>query len=227
MASTTQKKSTSTRSTSGKGGSRSKKPAPPPKQPIRREVGGIVLLGLTLSVLVGYFGVSAIFIDWFAILLKGLFGYGYWLCAPAMLLAAVILLFHRGRPVQLRVTCALLTPVLFGSLVHMGLCQKEYAASFGVLRELWRDGVALESGGAVRYRDIHGELYVGGEGRGWDESKGETDIQIQQTGENAYSVNVTVELLDAAGAENGLECWSFPYTFEGDRWVFSEFQLVN
>ncbi len=149
VASTTQKKSTSAKGASGKGGSRSKRAAPPQKQPIRREVGGIVLLGLTLSVLVGYFGVSAIFIDWFAILLKGLFGYGYWLCAPAMLLAAVILLFHRGRPVQLRVTCALLTPVLFGSLVHMGLCQKEYAASFGVLRELWRDGVALESGGAV------------------------------------------------------------------------------
>ena len=149
MAATTQKKSTSARSGSGKGGSRSKKPAPPPKQPIRREVGGIVLLVLTLSVLVSYFGVSAIFIDWFAVLLKGLFGYGYWLCAPAMLLSAVILLFHRGRPVQLRVTCALLVPVLFGSLVHMGLCQKEYAASFGVLKDLWRDGVALESGGAV------------------------------------------------------------------------------
>ena len=149
MASTTQKKSTSTKSTSGKGGSRSKKSAPPPKQPIRREVGGIVLLVLTLSVLVSYFGISAIFIDWFAVLLKGLFGYGYWLCAPAMLLSAVILLFHRGRPVQLRVTCALLAPVLFGSLVHMGLCQKEYAASFGVLKDLWQDGVALESGGAV------------------------------------------------------------------------------
>ena len=78
MASTTQKKSTSTKSTSGKGGSRSKKSAPPPKQPIRREVGGIVLLVLTLSVLVSYFGISAIFIDWFAVLLKGLFGYGYW-----------------------------------------------------------------------------------------------------------------------------------------------------
>ena len=149
MASTTQKKSTSTRSTSGKGGSRSKKPAPPPKQPIRREVGGIVLLGLTLFVLVSYFGISAIFIDWFAVLLKGLFGYGYWLCAPALLLSAVILLFHRGRPVQLRVTCALLIPVLFGALVHMGLCQKEYAASIGVLKDLWQDGVALESGGAV------------------------------------------------------------------------------
>nr|WP_326125723.1 DNA translocase FtsK [uncultured Oscillibacter sp.] len=149
MAATTQKKSTSARSGSGKGSSRSKKPATPQKQPIRREVGGIVLLVLTLSVLVSYFGVSAIFIDWFAVLLKGLFGYGYWLCAPAMLLSAVILLFHRGRPVQLRVTCALLVPVLFGSLVHMGLCQKEYAASFGVLKDLWRDGVALESGGAV------------------------------------------------------------------------------
>ena len=149
MASTTQKKSTSAKSGSSKGGSRSKKAPPPQKQPIRREVGGVVLLVLTLSVLVSYFGISAIFIDWFAIALKGLFGYGYWLCGPAMLLSAVILLFHRGRPVQLRVTCALLVPVLFGSLVHMGLCQKEYAASFGVLKELWRDGVALESGGAV------------------------------------------------------------------------------
>ena len=149
MASTTQKKSTSAKSGTGKGGSRSKKPAPPQKRPVRREVGGIALLVLTLSVLVSYFGISAIFIDGFAMLLKGLFGYGYWLCAPAMLLAAVILLTHRGRPVQLRVTCALLIPVLFGSLVHMGLCQREYAASFGVLRDLWRDGVALESGGAV------------------------------------------------------------------------------
>ena len=149
MASTTQKRSTSAKGGSSRGGGRSKKPAPPQKQPIRREVTGFVLLVLTLSVLVSYLGISAIFIDWFAVLLKGLFGYGYWLCAPAMLLAAVVLLSHRGRPVQLRVTCALLVPVLFGALVHMGLCEKEYTASFGVLKALWQDGVALESGGAV------------------------------------------------------------------------------
>ena len=149
MASTTQKRSTSAKGGSSRGGGRSKKPAPPQKQPIRREVTGFVLLVLTLSVLVSYLGISAIFIDWFAVLLKGLFGYGYWLCAPAMLLAAVVLLTHRGRPVQLRVTCALLVPVLFGALVHMGLCEKEYTASFGVLKALWQDGVALESGGAV------------------------------------------------------------------------------
>jgi hypothetical protein len=118
--------------------------------------------------------------------------------------------------------------VLYQKVGEEGLSEMSSLRAY--LRSVFSQELAdrlLESGGAVRYRDIHGELYVAGEGRSWDESKGETDIQIQQTGENAYSVNVTVELLDAAGAENGLECWSFPYTFEGDRWVFSEFQLVN
>lgn len=85
----------------------------------------------------------------------------------------------------------------------------------------------LESGGAIQYRDIHGVLYVTGEGRSRDGSKGSIDIQIQQTGETAYSVNVTVELLDGDGTAAGLECWSFPYVFEEDRWVFSDFQLVS
>ena len=31
----------------------------------------------------------------------------------------------------------------------MVLCEQEYTASFGVLRDLWRDGVALKSGGAI------------------------------------------------------------------------------
>ena len=98
MASTTQKKSsTSKKSSSGKSGSsRAKKPAQPQKRPIRREVGGFLLLALTLCVLVSYFQTSAIFIDWFAVLLKGLLGYGYWLAGPALLLAALILLFHHG-----------------------------------------------------------------------------------------------------------------------------------
>ena len=118
--------------------------------------------------------------------------------------------------------------VLYQKVGEEGLSEMSSLRAY--LRSVFSQELAdrlLESGGAVRYRDIHGELYVAGEGRSWDESKGETDIQIQQTGENAYSVNVTVELLDAAGAENGLECWSFPYTFEGDRWVFWAFQLVN
>ena len=46
MASTTQKRSTSAKGGSSRGGGRSKKPAPPQKQPIRREVTGFVLLVL-------------------------------------------------------------------------------------------------------------------------------------------------------------------------------------
>ena len=151
MAATTQKKTTTKSSTAKKNGGsgRAKKPDQPQKRPIRREVWGVVLLVLTLCTAVSYFKVSAIFIDWFAALLKGLFGYGYWLAAPALLLAALILLFHHGRPVQLRVTCALLLPVLLGTLGHLLFCKEIFESSLGVLPRLWTSGNALASGGAV------------------------------------------------------------------------------
>ena len=115
MASTTTKGSGTSRKTTG--GRR--KSAPPAKRPVRRETGGIVCLVLALCAAVSYFGVDAVFIDWFAVLLKGLFGYGYWLAGPALALTGVVLLLHHGRPVALRVTCALLMPLLFGALAHM------------------------------------------------------------------------------------------------------------
>nr|WP_325181086.1 DNA translocase FtsK [uncultured Oscillibacter sp.] len=144
MASSSQKKPAAKKS----GGRTTKKP--PQKQPIRREVTGGVLLVLALCVFVGYFGVNALFLDFFAKLLKGLFGYGYWLAGPALVLAGLILIFHRGRPVQLRTTCALLLPPLFGCLTHLVFCKKVYEPSFfKMLGAIWADGVALEAGGAV------------------------------------------------------------------------------
>ena len=103
MASSTQKKTT-TKKSGSRSGSRTAKGKQPQKRPIRREVGGVILLVLALCVLVSYCGVQAILIDLLAKLLKGLFGYGYWLAGPAMLLAGGILLLHRGRPVTLRTT---------------------------------------------------------------------------------------------------------------------------
>ena len=151
MASASQKKPTAKRkSTSAKGTStRTRKPAQPQKQPIRREVWSVVLLVLALCTVVSYCGISAIFIDWLALLLKGLFGYGYCLAGPAFLFASGILMFHHGRPVRLRVTCALLLPVLFGVLGHMIFVSKTYNPGFGILKVLWQDGVALKCGGAV------------------------------------------------------------------------------
>jgi S-DNA-T family DNA segregation ATPase FtsK/SpoIIIE len=144
VASSSQKKPAAKKT----GGRSTKKP--PQKQPIRREVTGGVLLVLALCVFVGYFGVNALFLDFFAKLLKGLFGYGYWLAGPALVLAGLILIFHRGRPVQLRTTCALLLPPLFGCLTHLVFCKKVYEPSFfKMLGAIWADGVALESGGAV------------------------------------------------------------------------------
>lgn len=80
---------------SGKSGSRTTAKSQAPR-PIRREVGGVVCLVLALCVFVSYFGISAIFIDWLAVLIKGLLGYGYWLFGPALVLAGCILLCHHG-----------------------------------------------------------------------------------------------------------------------------------
>ena len=147
----TQKKSTAAKkkSTSRSGSGRTKKASPPPKRPVRREVWGVTFLVLALCVFVSYFGIEAIFINAFAKLLKGLFGYGYYLTGPAFLLSGLILIFHHGRPVQLRVTCTLLLPVLLGALCHMVLCKVEFPASAGTLKQFWVTGTAVTSGGAV------------------------------------------------------------------------------
>ena len=151
---TTQKKTTGgSRAASGRsgtasrsGGSRKKAPAP---RPIRREVGAVVCLLLAIFSAFGYFHIQAIFIDFFCGLVKGLIGYGYWLLPPMLLVASGILLFHRGRPVRLRVWCALLTPVLAGGLLHLILAKGPYEWNAALVKTLWTQGEALQSGGVV------------------------------------------------------------------------------
>ena len=156
MASSTQKKTT-TKKSGSRSGSRTAKGKQPQKRPIRREVGGVILLVLALCVLVSYCGVQAILIDLLAKLLKGLFGYGYWLAGPAMLLAGGILLLHRGRPVTLRATCALLLPLLAGALFHTIFAGGDYALNgWGVLKNLWTAGLALKAGRNVVFNGPHG-----------------------------------------------------------------------
>ena len=101
---------------SSRGNSRGSKA--PARRPMRREIGAAVCLALALFAALGYFHIQAIFIDFFSGLLKGLLGYGFWLMPPALLLAAYILAFHRGRPVRLRLVCALMLPLIFSCLLH-------------------------------------------------------------------------------------------------------------
>ena len=155
MATTQKKTSANTRKPSGSssrsGGSRSgssRKKAPEVK-PIRREIGALVCLLLAVFSALGYFQVEAIFIDFFCGTMKGLIGYGYWLLPPALLASSAILAFHRGRPVRLRVWCAMLMPVLAGGFLHMLLAKGNYVWDIKLFGTLWTEGKALASGGVI------------------------------------------------------------------------------
>jgi len=158
MASSTQKKTGSARSSSGsksapssrKGSTRSSsRRSEPERRPIRREVGALVCLLLGIFAALGYFHVEAIFIDFWVGTLKGLLGYGFYLLPPALLLCAFILGFHRGRPVRLRVTCALLLPVTVGALLHLLLAKGAFPWDAALLKALWAGGKAMTCGGAL------------------------------------------------------------------------------
>ena len=124
---TTRKKTTSgarsaAKSSSSRSGSTSKSRAAVKntKRPIRREVGGMVMLLLALIVLVSYFTGDGWLINLIPRACKGLLGVGYYLMVPALMAAAWVLITHRGRPVALRTACALLTPYLFGGVCQIG-----------------------------------------------------------------------------------------------------------
>ncbi len=159
---TTQKKTNTARKTGGtsgrsggssgrtSGGSRnsSRQKAPAPK-PFRREIGALICLLLAIFSALGYFRVDALFINFFCGTVKGLIGYGYWLLPPALLIASAILAFHRGRPVRLRVWCAMLMPVLAGGFLHLLLSKGEYPWTAALPGVLWQSGRELASGGVL------------------------------------------------------------------------------
>mgnify|MGYP005787418351 FL=1 len=140
------KRTTANRSTSSRTTASRKKAA---SRPVRREVGAVVCLLLAIFAALGYFHIQAIFIDFFCGLVKGLIGYGYLLLPPMLLVASGILAFHRGRPVRLRVWCALLLPVLAGGFFHLLLAQAAYAWDMKLPELLWKQGEALASGGVI------------------------------------------------------------------------------
>ena len=135
------------RASSSRSGSAKRQTAPAPK-PFRREVGALVCLLLAIFAAFGYFHMKALFIDLFCALLKGLLGYGFWLMPPALVLCAYILAFHRGRPVALRLCCALALPLTLSVMLH-GLLGQVLPWDAALLKALWTSGEELKSGGAL------------------------------------------------------------------------------
>lgn len=143
---TTKKKTTGSSRSSSSGKRTAKKDQ---KRPIRREVAGAILLVLALCLGFSYFQSGAWLLDQPAKLCRSLFGWGYYLVAPALLLGSYILLFHRGRNVASCLVGTALLPVVFGAIMHIVLCKEKYVNMDGILKLLWTSGNALESGGAV------------------------------------------------------------------------------
>ncbi len=157
MANIPKKKTTSSAKSGGKGNARRRSAPPPPAYNAQaRLIGGIVCLLLALCVLMTYFNVDAILLTFLANVLKGCFGYGYWLAAPALLYAGIVLVNHKGRPVKLRLVCTLLLPVLVGMVLHLLLARGPYGFDLEHIKPMWKDGQSLLCGGVVS-----GSLAVG------------------------------------------------------------------
>ena len=92
---------------------------PEPVVPIRRELGGVFFLFLTLVIIISYFRNEGAFVLFFSELVKGFVGWGYWIAAPIFLSISYILFFHKGRPVALRCFCAFLIPVFVAAIVSL------------------------------------------------------------------------------------------------------------
>ena len=146
------KKKASKKPSSGASASRGRKQPvnpPEPAPPIRRELGGVLFFFLAVITGVSFFSSEGAFVRFFSETIKGLVGWGYWVCVPAFLVISYILFFHRGRPVSLRIFCCLLVPILLSALVSLLVYQYDVTgADARRLAELLFDqGKELDSGG--------------------------------------------------------------------------------
>ena len=149
----TAKKTTSKTRRSAPAKKRSARPEPmnPPEPvvPIRRELGGVFFLFLTLVIIISYFRNEGAFVLFFSDLVKGFAGWGYWISAPVFLAISYILFFHRGRPVALRCFCAFLIPIFVAAIVSLFENPFDFSkANFMSIADLLFDyGKQLESAG--------------------------------------------------------------------------------
>jgi len=77
---------------------------------------------------------------------KGLVGWGFWLCPPAFILSALVLGWGNEKTAVLRTVSALLAPVFISALAHM-LFSKTVLPAEGLARVLFEDGRAMLGGG--------------------------------------------------------------------------------
>lgn len=130
---------------------RSAPPPAPAEQPVRREIWGVVFFFLAVFMVISHYNTDGAFIAFFSKFLKGLLGYGFWLVPPAFVLCTFILFTHKGKPVDGRISCALLLPIFFSAMAELGLgltetVNPEFMNQAG---ELFYYGQDMISGGVI------------------------------------------------------------------------------
>ena len=121
----------------------------PSKRPIRREIGALICFFLSIFIFLGLFGVRAVLIDFVCAALRSAVGRGFWAVPFILITAAVALLFHRGKPVALRITCLCLFPLAFGSLLHVFTALEALPFSWELPGLLITEGINSEGGGLL------------------------------------------------------------------------------
>ncbi len=141
----------STKASTKSAGSKRQAPQPEPAAPMRREILGVLFFLAAVFLIISFFNNEGTVIVRVTNGMRSLLGYGFWLAAPAFLFCAVILLFHHGRPVAVRVLCILLLPILFGAMMqvlNVGAPPEDFELQ-PVVKDLSHTGQLLASGGIL------------------------------------------------------------------------------
>ena len=133
-------------------GEKPRREKPPVYTPnnVARGVGAAVCVLFAVILFLGMFGVKdAVVVDILCHGVKGLIGYGFWIVAPILVVAAILLLARRQKPVRLRLWCLGFLPLLVGALFHLLLSPYTYEMGLAAFSALWRDGIHGFSGGVL------------------------------------------------------------------------------
>lgn len=145
------KKKTATTAKKPASKSRSAAPARAPQKKdnivARRGVAAVVCLLLSLFSFIGYFDVEAWFITYFCGFMKGIFGVGYYIFPPALLICTITLVFSDEKRLWPRIVSALMLPLFFGAFCHLFLAADSLGFSKEIISKLYISGKVVQSGG--------------------------------------------------------------------------------
>ena len=120
-----------------------------PPRPIRREVGGVVCLILGVLLLFGLFKGEGWINASLVMIFRGLVGSGVLILPFVLFIDFVILMFHDGRPVTLRLISSSVVVLCTGILIHLFGAVQNLNWSAGLIVELWQRGIDSACGGLL------------------------------------------------------------------------------